>query len=306
VNYGPLIFLAAFFALSGSWLGFVVAPHFQLGSMQQTNTVGGGLTYPLARAGLAQQGLQVYRANGCATCHSQLVTQDRTIREVVLTDPGTNSGALVLALRKLNPNYSDEAIDALLKHLPKTVLFDVAKPRADEAVKDLNQTSAKARVVITPTGPDIARGWGKRRSVAEDYLYDAPTLPGSQRVGPDLANIGIRKPDVNWHLRHLYAPESEVPRSTMPPYRFLFEARKTGRVPSADALQLASGAVPPGIEVVPRAEAMALATYLASLQANGALFSTPLSSAPTVAAPAPTNSAPTGATNTPFNAPATK
>jgi len=306
VNYGPLVFLAAFFALSGSWLGFVLTPHFQLGGMQQTNTVGAGLTYPLARSGLAQQGLQVYRANGCVSCHSQMITQERTVCEVSLVEPGTNTVALTAALRKLNPNYNDEAISALLQTLPKTVVFNTTKALADDAVKELSKTTAKAKVIIMPAGPDMERGWGKRRSVAEDYLYDYPALPGNLRVGPDLANVGVTKPDVNWHLRHLYAPQLEVKGSSMPPARFLFETRKIGRDPSSNALQLAPGVAPAGYEVLPRPEAVALATYLATLRADAPLFSTPLSSAPLPAAPAQTNSASAGVADTSTNASAAK
>ena len=63
MNYGPLLFLGAFFALAGSWFGFVLTPQFQLGQLQQTNTVPAGVPYPVARPGLAHQGLEVYRAN---------------------------------------------------------------------------------------------------------------------------------------------------------------------------------------------------------------------------------------------------
>src|SRR4026209_1868625 len=38
-------------------------------------------------------------------------------------------------------------------------------------------------------GTDVARGWGIRRTVAQDYLHDRPALIGSLRIGPDLANI---------------------------------------------------------------------------------------------------------------------
>src|SRR5258708_685711 len=44
-------------------------------------------------------------------------------------------------------------------------------------------------------GTDIARGWGDRRTVPRDYLYEHPLLLGSMRTGPDLANIGARQPD---------------------------------------------------------------------------------------------------------------
>src|SRR5512140_266033 len=101
MNHGPLLFLAAFFALASSWCGFVLAPQLQVGQLQQTNTLSGGATYPFARPGLAQQGLQVYRANGCATCHSQQVGQSGTVCDVVLTEAGTNQPALIAALLSL-------------------------------------------------------------------------------------------------------------------------------------------------------------------------------------------------------------
>ncbi len=66
MNYGPLLFLAAFFALASSWFGFVLSPQLQIGQLRQTNSVPNGETYPVARPGLARQGLDIYRANGCA------------------------------------------------------------------------------------------------------------------------------------------------------------------------------------------------------------------------------------------------
>ena len=78
MNYGPLIFLAAFLAMAGSWFGFVITPQAQVGRQQPTNTLGAPVTYPVSRPGLARQGLQVYRANGCAECHSQQIRQTGT------------------------------------------------------------------------------------------------------------------------------------------------------------------------------------------------------------------------------------
>ena len=34
MNNGPLVFLAAFFALASSWCGFVLAPQLQIGRLQ--------------------------------------------------------------------------------------------------------------------------------------------------------------------------------------------------------------------------------------------------------------------------------
>jgi cbb3-type cytochrome oxidase cytochrome c subunit len=294
MNYGPLIFLAAFFALAGSWFGFVLTPQMQVGQLQQTNTVPDNVIYPVARPGLAKEGLDVYRANGCAACHSQQVRQTGIEAEVRLTDIGTNRAAVVKTVAGANSNFSDADLDA---SLPLTVLRGEDKPKSDALAKALGATGAKAEVWIVPVGPDIARGWGRRRTVAEDFLYDSPVMPGSQRIGPDLANVGARWPDANWHLRHLYAPNVEVKGSPMPPYRFLFEKRRIERAPSPDALALTGELVPePGYEIVPRPEARALAAYLISLHANAPLFNAPL----TLPVPAPqSTNAPAGATNAP-------
>ena len=321
MNYGPLLFLAAFFALASSWSGFVLAPQLQLGRLQQTNTVGSAATtYPVARPGLAGQGLQVYRANGCAYCHSQQVGQTGTLLEIALTDVGTNQAATMAALLKLAEAPADQPTlltalpelaaargnasgGALLTGLPKAFLRSSTRGAANAAVKTLNATSAKAQLWIVPVGPDLARGgwgWGRRRTVAEDFLFDSPAMPGSQRVGPDLANIGERQPDANWHLLHLYAPQAQVKGSTMPPFRFLFEKRRIRFQPSPEALVLPSEMAPPaGYEVVPKPAAKALAAYLVSLRADAPLFCAPLT-APAATAPSSGTNAPAapGATTT--------
>lgn len=295
MNYGPLIFLAAIFALSTSWFGLVLTPQLRIGQLQATNAPGSSVSYPVARPGLAQQGLQVYRANGCAYCHSQQVGQTRTDCDVTLTDAGTNHAAVIAALRQIQPSLSDSGADAILSGLPQTLARGATKESADKQAKLLVGAGAKAFVSIVPAGPDIARGWGRRRTVAEDYLFDSPVMLGSQRVGPDLANIGVRKPDENWHLRHLYAPRMEVKNSTMPPYRFLFEKRRIERKPSPDALALPKELAPePGFEIVPRPEAIALVGYLLSLRADTPLFDAPM----TVAALASATT-----TNVPASAP---
>ena len=47
MNYGPLIFLAAFVALSTSWFGLVITPQAQVGRQQPTNTLGAPGTSPV-------------------------------------------------------------------------------------------------------------------------------------------------------------------------------------------------------------------------------------------------------------------
>jgi cytochrome c oxidase cbb3-type subunit 2 len=114
-------------------------------------------------------------------------------------------------------------------------------------------------------GADIARGWGMRRTVARDYIYDRPPLLGTMRTGPDLANIGARQPSRDWHLLHLFDPAITSKGSTMPRYPFLFTViRDPERVPPA-AIRLPPGwsAEPAGI--VPKLRAEQLVGYLRSL-----------------------------------------
>lgn len=73
--------------------------------------------------------------------------------------------------------------------------------------------------------------WGSRPSIPSDYYYSkqrldvwrqSPSLLGSERTGPDLTNIGLRQPSLEWHLLHLYNPRSVVDASVMPAYPWLF------------------------------------------------------------------------------------
>jgi cytochrome c oxidase cbb3-type subunit 2 len=61
-------------------------------------------------------------------------------------------------------------------------------------------------------------------SKAGEFAYDRPFLWGSKRTGPDLARIGGKYPDV-WHYRHFEDPQSLFPKSNMPKYAFLKEAK---------------------------------------------------------------------------------
>src|ERR1700690_674844 len=255
---GFWIFLAVFVALGGSWCGFVLAPELQLGSAKQTTILNSSDVYPVGRLGEATQGSSVYRANGCAACHTEQVRQTGMTCGGTLTEAGKN------------PQQGRNLISSL-------VLTNLTKEEADAASAKITAAGGKTEIHIAATGPDIARGWGMRQSVAEDYLYDQPVQLGSLRAGPDLANAGARA-DANWQLLHLYAPKSEVKGSAMPPFRYLFEVRKIGREPSPDALKLPPEFAPPaGYEVVPRPEARDLAAYLSSLRANAPLYSAPIS-----------------------------
>ncbi|HKK12089.1 MAG TPA: cytochrome-c oxidase, cbb3-type subunit II, partial [Flavobacteriaceae bacterium] len=57
-------------------------------------------------------------------------------------------------------------------------------------------------------------------SKAGEYVYDHPFLWGSKRTGPDLHRVGGKYSD-NWHLNHLYDPQSTSSGSLMPSYKWL-------------------------------------------------------------------------------------
>lgn len=212
MRYGPLLFLGILFTLASSWVGLVLMPNRQLGSLvanTSTNATGVVVLYPQARSGEAQQGAEHYRSLGCIYCHSQQIRPDGF-------------------------------------------------------------------------GSDIARGWGKRRTVARDYVYDKPVMLGTSRTGPDLTNIGERQADHAWHYAHMYNPQITSKGSVMPPYPFLFEKRRIGvGGPSPDALKLAGEfALPEGWEVIPKPAARQLVEYLRSLKTSVDLPEAPLPKAP--------------------------
>jgi len=114
-------------------------------------------------------------------------------------------------------------------------------------------------------GADVDRGWGERRTVPRDHIFDRPPLLGTMRTGPDLANIGARQPSEGWHYLHLYEPTLTSPGSTMPPFRFLFEEREQVLGHPPDALELPARPDGPARVIVPGPQARALVAYLKSL-----------------------------------------
>lgn len=282
---GCSVFLAAFVALGASWFGFVYGSLQQLGGAQQTAVLQTGDNWPQQRTGEATLGLQVYRKYGCAACHTEQVRQSGVASEIALTSLGVHKAEdfkdfmqslMIVPELMTASNTIVGNLDKWNGQAPVTLYRgddpDVVATLADK----LKAVGVKTDARVVPIGADISRGFGLRHSVAADYLYDEPVQLGSLRAGPDLSNIGVREPDLNWQLQHLYTPGSEVKGSTMPPFRFLFEVRKVGDLPSPDALVLPRDFAPAdGMEVVPTTEARRLVAYLLSLKANAPLYEAP-------------------------------
>lgn len=117
---------------------------------------------------------------------------------------------------------------------------------------------------VRPTLMDMPYG---RASRAEDYAGQQPPVPGTQRTGPDLSNVGVRQPSWMWQFLHLYNPRSMVPESIMPSFAWYFEI-----VDGAEAadqpwvLSLSEDFIPAGKVAIPTQEAIDLVTYLRSLK----------------------------------------
>ncbi|TMU54459.1 cytochrome-c oxidase, cbb3-type subunit I [Flagellimonas algicola] len=72
--------------------------------------------------------------------------------------------------------------------------------------------------MIRPFRSEVER-YGEYAKAGE-FVYDHPFLWGSKRTGPDLLRIGGKYSD-NWHLNHMYDPQSTSSGSIMPAYQWL-------------------------------------------------------------------------------------
>jgi cytochrome c oxidase cbb3-type subunit II len=120
--------------------------------------------------------------------------------------------------------------------------------------------------LVRPIFVDAVYG---RPSEITDYADAAPPLVGTERTGPDLANVGVRQPSVMWNLLHLFNPRSMVPDSVMPGFPWYFEIVDRAQAPSGPndfVLVLAEPFLPPGKVALPRREALDLVAYLQTLK----------------------------------------
>ncbi len=111
-------------------------------------------------------------------------------------------------------------------------------------------------------GGDIRRGWGNRRTVARDYMFEFPILLGTNRTGPDLANIGARQPSRDWHSLHLFNPQITSAGSIMPRFEYLFQVVKPGGDIPKGAIALPPAFQAEGSHIIPTERGEQLIEYL--------------------------------------------
>ena len=114
-------------------------------------------------------------------------------------------------------------------------------------------------------GFDVERGWGKRPSVPRDYILQKEVLIGHNRVGPDLANIGLRGYTREWLHKHLFNPQILVEGSICQPSPFLYDISNEKSTGAINADNKADDNVST-IFIKPSLRADRIVSYLESLK----------------------------------------
>ena len=210
----------------------------QLSGLQYADTQDGDGTefrYPVPPLGQARYGEKVYKASGCAACHTQQVTHESVVLDVKAMAGEKNHAAVQEAVSRFYKLTGRRASGGAAFGLPvgewETIVTGANAADASKARNFLAAAGASVDVQVRFRGEDLmqhdllnpeGRGWGRRRSVAQDYLFAEPPMLGSVRIGPDLANVGAR------HSREalmqiLLNPGIVRKDSKMPQHRFFFE-----------------------------------------------------------------------------------
>lgn len=277
------LFLGIFGTFAFSWVGLTLVPNLQIGHLDPQMDEDGNDPYPAPRSGMAERGRKVYVENGCFYCHSQQVRADYAASDVDRTrDVGPSPRPKWAERRSAPRDYVFERPALLGKERLGPDLSNMGKAAPSE------EENAPATSATSPAASPGASAAAAPASSASPAASPTSTAPSAASASPPSnpatsapAN-GVPPPySAAWHHRHLYSPRSLNLDSNMPAYRFLYEQRRIGGEPSADALKLNHSEAPPGgWEIVPTYDAQCLVAYLMSLDQSH-----PLKEVKSVAAP---------------------
>ena len=144
MNNGLLLFFGIFLSLGSSFWVFLLAPQLQIGRAQPVVLEATGETYPAPRSGLAQQGAEIYRAQGCVECHSQQVRQTGVNFEVWLAESGNATPQLAAVMNQFKLADADK----LIAQAPVKLLGSLTMTEATGIASQLTNGEAKAQVVL--------------------------------------------------------------------------------------------------------------------------------------------------------------
>ncbi|HEY2714276.1 MAG TPA: cbb3-type cytochrome c oxidase subunit II [Chthoniobacterales bacterium] len=296
------IFLGILGIFAFSWVGMTLVPQLQIGSLNPQSDEEGTDVYPAPTSGMAVRGAQVYAENGCFYCHSQQVRPEYGGSDIERKWGDRRSAPrdyifqpiILLGKTRLGPDLANVGHRPALQEnaaAPPTGAQPGASPTASTSPVP---NEAKAAPDGSPPPPTVAAS--PAASVAPppataSAAASASPVPGAPATLPaagtqPAANVPTSAPAMvadtialtsegtplpytaAWHHRHLYDPRSIVSESNMPSYRFLYQKRRIGVVPSADSINFAGGRLndsDENWEIVPSYDAKCLVAYLMSL-----------------------------------------
>ena len=119
---------------------------------------------------------------------------------------------------------------------PRSIKPDSAMPKLglseDEAEKLMAflEWISKVDTNDWPPPPILALSIAGRTAIAGQVLFQTYDCVACHQIrgiggaaGPDLTYIGLKRPDIQWHIKHLRNPESVIPDSAMPGFDDLVE-----------------------------------------------------------------------------------
>lgn len=140
----------------------------------------------------------------------------------------------------------------------------LAKQGAEDYLSLGCMTCHTQQVRLVEAGFDVERGWGKRPSMPRDYVLQDHVMLGNTRIGPDLANFGLRENENKWLHQHLYEPQSVVSDSICPPSPFLYETSDSARDGSIEVPAPKGNGKPR--HILPSLRANGIVAYLKALE----------------------------------------
>lgn len=131
-------------------------------------------------------------------------------------------------LTKITVNKPEGYLEKFLVN-PRKVKPDAAMP-----VLGITPEEAKKIIVFLDWVAKVdTNGWPPKPVLARYRVPESPGMAVYQKYGcngchmingiggtsgPDLTHVGSRRPDPEWHIKHIKDPQSVVPDSAMPPY----------------------------------------------------------------------------------------
>jgi cytochrome c oxidase cbb3-type subunit 2 len=215
MNQGPVILFCCLLTFACSWYGIVFKSQVTMGRAEPVKSVEGPM-YPVDRAGLAREGLEVYRSLGCGYCHTQQVRDKaeasdfargwgkrHTVSQDSIYDRTVLSGVLRWGpdLANIGARNPSEQYHLLHLYNPKLTVKESIMPPYRflfEKRKVVGQPSADALPLSGPEAPaagfEIVPKREARALVAylqslqsEAGLFEAPVPPPPTNAAPATA-----------------------------------------------------------------------------------------------------------------------